>query len=91
MADGYDLNLSPNPSLQWEARRTNQTLAISSRTGVAVDSQFALNVRRSAEDSFTSGLYCAESVVLAVAEALSVESDLLPKAATAFCSGMGRM
>ena len=56
-----------------------------------MDSQFALNVRRSAEDSFASGLYCAESVVLAVAEALSLESDLLPKAATAFCSGMGRM
>lgn len=56
-----------------------------------MDSQFALNVRRSAEDSFASGLYCVESVVLAVAEALSVESDLLPKAATAFCSGMGRM
>jgi C_GCAxxG_C_C family probable redox protein len=56
-----------------------------------MESDFVLNVRRSAEDSFASGLYCAESVVLAVADALGVESELLPKVATAFCSGMGRM
>lgn len=56
-----------------------------------MESQFVLNVRRSAEDSFASGLYCAESVVLAFADALGVESELLPKVATAFCSGMGRM
>jgi C_GCAxxG_C_C family probable redox protein len=54
-------------------------------------SDFVLNVRRSAEDSFASGLYCAESVVLAVADALGVDSELLPKVATPFCSGMGRM
>lgn len=54
-------------------------------------SQFALNARRSAEDAFASGFYCAESVVLALAEAQGIESDLLPKVATAFCSGMGRM
>ncbi|MEW6513838.1 MAG: C-GCAxxG-C-C family protein [Pseudomonadota bacterium] len=54
-------------------------------------SQFVLNVQRSAEDSFASGLYCAESVVLAVADELGIESELLPKVATAFCSGMGRM
>lgn len=56
-----------------------------------MESQFVLNVRRSAEDSFASGLYCAESVVLAIADELGVESELLPKVATAFCSGMGRM
>jgi len=56
-----------------------------------VESQFVLNVRRSAEDSFASGLYCAESVVLALADAMGIESELLPKAATTFCSGMGRM
>lgn len=54
-------------------------------------SQFVLNVQRSAEDAFASGLYCAESVVLAVADELGIESELLPKVATAFCSGMGRM
>jgi C_GCAxxG_C_C family probable redox protein len=47
-------------------------------------------VRKSAEDSFTSGLLCAESVVLAIAKAQGVDSELLPKVATAFCSGMSR-
>jgi len=56
-----------------------------------VESQFVLNVRRCAEDSFAAGLYCAESVVLALADAQGIESELLPKIATAFCSGMGRM
>lgn len=45
-------------------------------------------VRKSAEESFESGLYCAESVVLAIAKAQGIHSDLLPKTATAFCSGM---
>jgi C_GCAxxG_C_C family probable redox protein len=53
--------------------------------------QFILNVQRSAEDSFAAGFYCAESVVLAVADELGIESEWLPKVATAFCSGMGRM
>jgi C_GCAxxG_C_C family probable redox protein len=56
-----------------------------------MESQFVVDVRRSAEDSFASGLYCAESVVLAIADELGVDSELLPQAATAFCSGMGRM
>lgn len=56
-----------------------------------VESQFVVNVRRSAEDSFASGLYCAESVVLALADELGIESELLPRIATGFCSGMGRM
>ena len=47
-------------------------------------------VRKSAEESWASGLLCAESVVLAIAKAEEVESGLLPKIATAFCSGMGR-
>jgi C_GCAxxG_C_C family probable redox protein len=55
-----------------------------------VESEFVSNVRRSAETSFAAGLYCAESVVLALAEAQGVESELLPKVATAFCSGMAR-
>lgn len=52
--------------------------------------EFVTNVRKSAQESFASGLYCAESVVLALAEAQGIESDLLPKVATAFCSGMSR-
>lgn len=55
-----------------------------------MESQFVSEVRRSAEESFASGLYCAESVVHALAKAQNVESDLLPRIATAFCSGMSR-
>jgi C_GCAxxG_C_C family probable redox protein len=47
-------------------------------------------VRKSAEEFFSGGLFCAESVVLAIAKAKGVESELLPKVATAFCSGMAR-
>lgn len=47
-------------------------------------------VRRSAEELFSSGLFCAESVVLAIARAQGVEPEVLPKVATAFCSGMAR-
>ena len=47
-------------------------------------------IRKAAEDSFASGLYCAESVLLAIARAQGVESELIPKIATAFCSGMSR-
>lgn len=47
-------------------------------------------VRKSAEESFASGLFCAESVVLAIAKAQGIKSELLPKVATAFCSGMSR-
>lgn len=47
-------------------------------------------VRKSAEESFSSGFLCAESVVLAIAKVQGVDSDVLPKVATAFCSGMSR-
>jgi C_GCAxxG_C_C family probable redox protein len=46
--------------------------------------------RKSAEDSFASGLYCAESVVTAIAEAEGVESEILPRVATGFGGGMAR-
>lgn len=36
------------------------------------------------------GFYWAESVFLAVAESQGIESDLLPKIATGFCSGLAR-
>lgn len=55
-----------------------------------MESKFVSDVRESAEESFASGLYCAESVVLALARAQGIESDLLPKIATAFCSGLSR-
>ncbi len=56
-----------------------------------MDDGLVEEARRSAEDSFASGLYCAESVLLALADAQGIESELLPKIATTFCSGMGRM
>ena len=49
-----------------------------------------LEVRKSAEEFIASGLCCAESVVLAIAKAQGIDSELLPKAATAFCSGMSQ-
>lgn len=55
-----------------------------------MESKFISDVRQSAEESFSSGLCCAESVVLALAKAQGVESDVLPRVATAFCSGMAR-
>jgi C_GCAxxG_C_C family probable redox protein len=55
-----------------------------------MESNFISQVQQSAVESFASGLYCAESVVLALAKAQGLESDVLPKVATAFCSGMAR-
>jgi C_GCAxxG_C_C family probable redox protein len=52
--------------------------------------QFATEVRHLAEEAFDSGLYCAEAVVSALAKAQGVDSELIPKMATAFCSGMSR-
>lgn len=56
-----------------------------------MEEEFVSGVRQAAEASFGSGLYCAESVVLALAKAQGIDSDLLPKAASALCGGMGRM
>ncbi len=48
------------------------------------------HVGQRAVHHFASGLFCAESVVLALAEARGVESELLSRVATPFCSGMSR-
>lgn len=37
-----------------------------------------------------SGYYCAESVLLAIAESKGVHSPLIPRIATGFCSGLSR-
>lgn len=50
----------------------------------------AQEIGATAANSFLSGLYCAESVLLALAEAQETKSDLIPKIATGLCSGMGR-
>jgi len=39
---------------------------------------------------FRSGFFCAESVLLAIAENRGIQSDLIPKIATGFCSGLSR-
>jgi C_GCAxxG_C_C family probable redox protein len=39
---------------------------------------------------FKSGFFCAESVLLAIAESQGVQSDLIPRIATGFCSGISR-
>jgi C_GCAxxG_C_C family probable redox protein len=39
---------------------------------------------------FMSGYFCAESVLLAITENQGIQSDLIPKIATGFCSGISR-
>ena len=39
---------------------------------------------------FRSGFFCAESVLLAIAESQGIHSDLIPRIATGFCSGISR-
>ena len=41
-------------------------------------------------DLFRSGFFCAESVLLAIAESQGIHSDLIPRIATGFCSGVSR-
>ena len=53
-------------------------------------SELASEVRKSAEDAFNSGLYCAESVLLALAKYQGFENEFLPKMASGFCGGMAR-
>ncbi|NMG75598.1 C-GCAxxG-C-C family protein [Aromatoleum diolicum] len=48
------------------------------------------SAHQTAEHAFDSGLYCAESVVRALARAQGEESELLTRIATGFCSGMAR-
>ena len=45
---------------------------------------------QNAKDAFDSGLYCAEAVLTVIAQKEGVESELLPRIATGFCSGMAR-
>ena len=52
--------------------------------------EISSSIRQQAEESFSSGMYCAESVVSALAKAQGIDSELVPRMATAFCSGMAR-
>ena len=42
------------------------------------------------QELFRSGFFCAESVLLAIAESQGIQSDLIPRIATGFCSGVSR-
>ncbi len=39
---------------------------------------------------FRSGFFCAESVLQALAESQGIQSDIIPRIATGFCSGIAR-
>ena len=39
---------------------------------------------------FQSGFFCAESVLQAIAESQGIQSELIPRIATGFCSGISR-
>ena len=48
------------------------------------------NPGRRARTLFLDGYFCAESTFKALAEHLGVETNLIPRIATPFCSGMAR-
>lgn len=48
------------------------------------------NAARRSRELFDSGYYCAESVLLAIAEEKGIQSVLIPRIATGFCSGIAR-
>ena len=50
----------------------------------------SLEVEKRAKELFDSGFFCAESVLLAVAEHAAIHSPLLPKISTGFCGGISR-
>jgi C_GCAxxG_C_C family probable redox protein len=47
-------------------------------------------VAQRSEELFASGLFCAESMLQAVAESRGIKSDLIPKITTGLCSGLSR-
>ena len=42
------------------------------------------------QELFKSGYFCAESVLLAISENQGIHSDLIPRIASGFCSGISR-
>jgi len=55
-----------------------------------VDGQTPESAGDEAARLFDEGLYCAESVLLALARRQGIESDTLPAIATGFCGGIAR-
>ncbi len=48
------------------------------------------SVSKRSRELFDEDLYCAESVLLSIAEYKNIKSGLIPKIATGFCSGVSR-
>ena len=48
------------------------------------------DIAQRSRELFLSGFYCAESVLLALAEVCGAESEVIPQIATGFCSGVSR-
>ncbi len=55
-----------------------------------ITGEIADQVALRCEELFRQGLFCAESVLQAVAESQNIENDLIPRIATGFCSGVAR-
>ena len=49
-----------------------------------------INTPERSRQLFDSGLFCAESVLQAIAEHFHIKSELIPRIATGFCSGLAR-
>ena len=49
-----------------------------------------MNAPERSRQLFDSGLFCAESVLQAAAEHFQIKSELIPRIATGFCSGLAR-
>jgi len=85
-----------SPKQGARCRRDQRTAAPDVALAIAFTSEASMNrrsipdIRKSAEDSFAAGLFCAESVVSAIARAQGADPAPLQKAATAFCSGVAR-
>lgn len=52
--------------------------------------EMADQVASRSEELFRQGLFCAESVLQAVAESQNIKNDLIPRIATGLCSGIAR-
>ncbi len=48
------------------------------------------DVGKASKQRFLTGYKCAESVLLSIAEARGIQSEIIPAIATGFCSGMAR-
>jgi C_GCAxxG_C_C family probable redox protein len=69
-----ETDLNRKPDLEHERHRALEAEAVAERS----------------KELFDSGMYCAESVLQAVAEAYGMMDSLIPKIATGFCGGISR-